>query len=324
MEENEWRKLWEKCSGSVYQSWEWAEISRTKGREPVFLIFEQNGAIKAGILCFAQEIKTPLGVKKVLFSEGTPLFVDSESLMEVLKKFKNESKKYFYGIISPTFFKFDNETFLKAGFKRVDNSTIFVSLAPALEELFNKLEKKSARWGVKKAEKEGVKIEQTHLNKDLRDFYDLYEKTSREQFTPEPWAFFEHIDLLERARLAKLMIAKHKGKVIGGALVLLDKNYGVVSLTSISEEGMKLQAMNLLYWEMIKYCKENRKRLIDLGGYMEGAKPGTKMHSINQFKENFGGEVTKQPAFSTSMKYATLFKLIKRFSFLKRLYKKEK
>ena len=75
---------------------------------------------------------------------------------------------------------------------------------------------------------------------------------------------------------------------------------------------------------MIKYCKENKKRMIDLGGYSKDAKQGTKMHSINKFKENFGGEVAVQPAFSTSKKYAALFKLIKNFSFLKRLYKKEK
>jgi lipid II:glycine glycyltransferase (peptidoglycan interpeptide bridge formation enzyme) len=324
MEENKWKELWEKCSGSIYQSWEWAEINKKKGREPVFLTHEENGELKAGILCFSQEIKTPIGVKNVLFSEGTPLSLDAEDLIEVLKKYREESKKYFYGIINPTFFNYNPESFAKMGFQRVDNSTISINLSPTLEDLFDKLEKKSARWGVKKAEKEGVKIEQGYLKNDLRDFYDLYEKTSEEQFSPEPWAFFEHLNMLERAKLANLLIAKHKGKVIGGALILLDKNYGVVSLSSISEEGMKLQAMNLLYWEMIKYCKENRKRLIDLGGYMEGAKPGSKMYNINQFKENFGGEIMKQPAFSTSRKYTFLFKLIKRFGFLKRLYKKEK
>jgi lipid II:glycine glycyltransferase (peptidoglycan interpeptide bridge formation enzyme) len=105
---------------------------------------------------------------------------------------------------------------------------------------------------------------------------------------------------------------------------LLDYNYGVVSLTSVSENGMKLQAMNLLYWEMIKYCKEKNKKLIDLGGYSLNAKQGTKMHNINQFKENFGGQITEQPAFSTSKNYVLMHKLRKKFDFIKKLYKKEK
>jgi lipid II:glycine glycyltransferase (peptidoglycan interpeptide bridge formation enzyme) len=324
MEEDNWRELWGKCNGSIYQSWEWAEINRAKRREPIFVTVEQDGKLKAGILCFEQEMKTPLGVKKALFSEGTPLYLDSESLIEVLKKFKEESKRYFYGFIRPTFFNSNEENFKKAGFYKVDNHTVSIQLSPSLEDLFNNLEKKSARWGVKKAEKEGIKVEQSYLKNDLGEFYDLYEKTSEGQFSPEPWAFFENLMILEKAKLAKLFIAKHEGNVVGGALLLMDKNYGIVSLTSISDEGMKLQAMNLLYWEMIKYCKENREKLIDLGGYSVGAKPGSKMYSINKFKENFGGEIGKQPAFSTSRKYNLLFNLVRRFSFLKKLYKKQK
>ena len=324
MEETKWKKLWEKCSGSVYQSWEWAEINRAKGKEPIFIDIEKEGELKAGILCFAIEIKTPIGTKKMLFSEGTPIALDNVHLAELLGKFKEESRKYFYGFIRPTFFRHDKSIFLNAGFYEAENATISISLAPSIEELFNKLEKKSARWGVKKAEKEGVKIEGEYLKRELTDFYEIYTRTSEGQFAAEPFSFFENLSMLERQKLAKFFIAKHEGNLIGGALLLMDKNYGVISLTSISDEGMKLQAMNLLYWEMIKYCKENGKKLIDLGGYMEEAKEGSKIYNINKFKENFGGEVTKQPAYSTSKKYVFMTNLVRKFGFLKKLYKKEK
>ena len=82
--------LWKRCSGSVYQSWEWAEINRLKGRTPVFLTIEENNLLKASILCFAQKIKTPLGLKTALFSEGTPLYLDARSLNDILLKFKED------------------------------------------------------------------------------------------------------------------------------------------------------------------------------------------------------------------------------------------
>ncbi len=324
MEESRWNELWKRCSGSIYQSWGWAQLNMIKGREPIFITVGEGNKLKAGILCFKQKVKTPLGTKIILSAEGTPLSIDGENMIEVLRKFREESRNYFSGNISPTFFDYDGDAFSKAGFRRLDNHTVQIPLDMNIDQLFSKLEKKSARWGVKKAEKEGVKIEKEHLKKDISEFYELYKKTSEQQFSPEPFTFFENIIMLERQKLAKLLIAKHGGRLIGGALLLLDSRYGIVSLTSISEEGMKLQAMNLLYWEMIKYCKENRKKLIDLGGYAEGAREGSKMYNINKFKENFGGIRTIQPLYTTSRKYSIFFGAIKRFGFLKSFYRKEK
>lgn len=324
MEEINWKKLWNAKNGSIYQSWEWAEINRLKGREPIFIGIEEDGELKAGILCFLIDIKTLLGSRKMLFSEGTPLALNEKYLGELLTKFKEESRIHFYGFIRPSFFDAEKTAFIKNGFHEVKNATISIELNSSVEELFKNLEKKSARWGIKKAEKEGVRIYREHLKRDLDEFYEIYKKTAEEQFSPEPFAFFENISVLELNKLAKLFVAKKENRVIGGALLLMDNRYGVVSLTSISEEGMNLQAMNLLYWEMIKYCKENDKKLIDLGGYMPDAKPGSKMENINRFKENFGGQVVEQPSFTTSKKYVWMFNLVKKFNFLKRLYKKEK
>jgi lipid II:glycine glycyltransferase (peptidoglycan interpeptide bridge formation enzyme) len=324
MEENKWRALWEKCSGSVYQSWEWAELNRRSGRSPIFIAVEDGKELKSGILCFEINAKTMFGSKKILFSEGSPLARSTAGFSEVLQKFKGESKNYFYGFIRPAFFNSSESAFAENGFYKSKSHTISVSLSQDIDGLFKNLEKKSARWGVKKAEKEGVRVEEGHLAGEIKDFYEIYKKTAEEQFNPEPVDFFENISILERQKLAKLLLAKHNGSLIGGALLLIDSNYGVVSLTAVNDEGMKLQAMNLLYWEMIKQCKKENKKLIDLGGYAESAREGSKMGNINRFKENFGGSIVEQPVFSTSKKYALLSGIVKKFQFLKKLYKKEK
>lgn len=322
MEETNWKELWNACNGSVYQSWEWAELNRKSGKEPHFLMIEEKEGLKAGILYFLVKIKTPIGTKTILFSEGTPLAANLNYLQEILKKFKEESRRYWYGTIAPTVIDNDFSAFERAGYTRVDNSTMILNIGKEENELFNGLGR-DIRRRIKKIKSDNIQIIRTEDVEDYRKFYDIYSSTMEKGgAVGGSKEFFENLPDLSKIGLASLFVAKKEGRVISGVVILNNGRYGIYNYSGASDEGHENQSNIAALWEAILYLKTKGITLFDMGGYDLEAKPGDKTYSINLFKERFGGEVKEQPVYSTNRKYSFFRSLIKKFRFLKKVYKK--
>ena len=296
-----------------------------KNKLSIYQTIEYGGAlfdagekiIKVSDRFYAVEkiIKSLIGKKKIIEAWGTPSLKDAA-------EFKKKAKNYFYGTIAPTVINVREEIFEKLGFRKVSNYTVLINLKKTEEELRKVLEKKSIRWGVKTAEKNRLKFELVRIKKDINEFYELYEKTAKiGGFKAESKVF---IFSLINTNIAKLFIIRKGRRIIAGGMILIDKenNYSILDLTSSSEEGLKLQAMPFLYWKLMLYSKEIGMGWFDLGGYDKEAKKGDKTYNINKFKERFGGEIREQPIYATNWKYPFLRGLMRRFKFLKKLYKK--
>lgn len=266
---------------------------------------------------FSTEIKTIFFFyqkKKILEARGTPSEAD-------LKKFKKTSKKYFYGTVAPCVLDPKEKIFKKLGFKKISNYTILIDLKKSEDDLWKNLEKKSIRWGVNFARKNDLSFVLAKPS-ETSAFYKIYKKTAAEgKFSPETIKF---ISTLRDTLISKLFLVKSKTKIVAGGLILLDKknNYSILDLTASSSEGLKLQAMPFLYWNLILFSKSLNLNYFDLGGYDKEAKTGEKTHNINKFKERFGGEITEQPIFSTNWKYPFFRSILRTFKFLKKMYKK--
>ena len=223
----------------------------------------------------------------------------------------------------PTVTNKGNIVLEKAGFRKVSNYTILINLDKPEKDLWLSLEKKSARWGAKYAERNGLSFEEAG-KEDIDEIYALYLKTAEVGgFEAEKREFLEY---LRSSRISRLFVVKQNDKILGGGLLLIDKinNYSILNLTAVSEEGQKLQTMPFLYWNMIKYSKKLGLSYCDLGGYDNEAGSGDKTYNINKFKENFGGEILEQPIYATNWKYPAIRYLMRRLRFLKGWYKKEK
>ena len=305
---------------NVYQSKEWQEATEKNGKKIFVIKIEENDEIKAQVNAIEQEILTPLGKKKILFCEGTPIFENKEHGLQILNKFKEESKRYFYGLIRPSVLNQESVLFSNAEYKKVSDSTILIDLQKTEDELWQNLEKKSARWGVKTAEKNNLQFADIKNNEELQYFYNIYLKTAKDGgFKARSYDF---LLCLHNSKIAKFFCIKSKNKIIAGAAILLDNEYNILSLTSATEEGYKMQAMPFLYWNLILYSKKSGKKYFDLGGYDKNAKPGDKIYNINKFKENFNGEIVEQTHFATNWKYPFIRKLMTKMRFIKRLYTK--
>ena len=259
-------------------------------------------------------LKTIFGMKVILESRGTPSQND-------MGKFKQEAKNYFYGTIAPCVLNTQEKLFKKFGFKKVANHTILVDLKKSEEDLWNGLEKKSARWGVKFAKKNDLSFK-IATEREVKQFYPLYKKTAKDgRFNSKPLKF---LIVLRDTDVSKFFIIKHLKKIVAGGLILIDQenNYSILDLTASSDKGLKLQAMPFLYWQLILYSKSLGLNCFDLGGYDKDAKEGEKTYNINKFKERFGGEIVEQSIYSTNWKYPALRYVLRKFKFLKKLYKK--
>ena len=200
-----------------------------------------------------------------------------------------------------------------------------INLEKPEEELWKDLEKKSARWGAKTAEKNGLTATESTPT-DLKEIFNLYKDTAdKGGLKPEPFEFFEAVDsLLVPKKLAKFFTVKQGSAILAGGLLLIDTDHTMVHLTGANDKGYKLQAMPFLYWNLIKFSKEIGKKYLDMGGYDTEARQGEKAYQINKFKKNFGGEIQSQPIYATSGKYITIRKLMKKLRFLKKIYKKSR
>jgi len=294
---------------NIYQTKEWAEVCSIGRRwHPHFL---------TGLNVFERE-SPRLKKKQILFSEGVSLTEKNyQEIKELISKVKPP-----YILLSPQFNKTDNV--LENNFYKISNYTAILDLRKDIDTLWKSLEKKSIRWGIKKAEKEGVKIEEVKSEKDLREFYQIYLLTSKKgKLSPEKYQFFSQVQkrLVSKGK-AKILVAKKGREIVSGAIALISDDHIVLNLTGTNEKGQKSQANILIYWKLIQLGKKLKKKWFDLGGYDKEAKLGDKSYNINKFKERFGGEITEQPVYTLNFKYYFARKIIGKFHFLKRLFLK--
>jgi lipid II:glycine glycyltransferase (peptidoglycan interpeptide bridge formation enzyme) len=112
--------------------------------------------------------------------------------------------------------------------------------------------------------------------------------------------------------------------IAGVAVVLESENRFRLFLNSSDHDYLKYQPNNLLYWHLIKWGKENKYEIFDLGGYQLETKPNDKLYSVNRFKERWGGRVVKYPVYSYNPFYILGRKLIKKSRLFRVLWNKIK
>jgi hypothetical protein len=194
-------------------------------------------------------------------------------------------------------------------------ATIEIDLTEPIETLWNKVNKK-ARWGVKKAEKEGLVFEYTEKEEDWKRFYSIYTKTIIiGGIVPEK---FEEIK--EKGNL--LFICKRGEQIIAGAIIKVREDSYELRYNASLYEFQKFQPNNLLYWGLIKWGKEKNFKIFDLGGYQLEA--SGHLSGVNKFKERWGGEIKKYDVYSKNPFYILGRKVIRNVPLVKAVREKIK
>ena len=163
------------------------------------------------------------------------------------------------------------------------NATVIVNIESNEKKILKNLHK-DARWGIKRAQKEGLKVYEANSDQDWRDFYHIYREVAK-----KGGADVQSLDYIQN-KTHTLLICKKGDKIMGGATIFFDPVYNIniprLFKIASSKEHLRFQPNNILYWNCILWAKNKGYDRFDFGGWQINARGHLK--GINKFKERWG------------------------------------
>ena len=160
-----------------------------------------------------------------------------------------------------------------------------LDLQPSLEQLFRALNKDSTRRKILKAQKHGLRYDEGHPERHLREFFQLCVMTRRRKgLPPPPLAWFRNL-ITFLGGSVKIRVAKtRKDELAGAILTLRFKDSMVFKYGASDAAHHNLGTMPFLLWQAIEDAKSSGATQFDFGrSEIENA-------GLMQFKDHFGAE----------------------------------
>lgn len=294
--------------GHFLQTWEWGEVKRSTGWEPLPLILERDGEIEASLLILKRALPLP-GIKKCIFYSPRGPVVDphNEELCQVL--FEGASRvARDHGAI---FLKIDpdikvddtrfGEILRKASFRKNDTGLDFEGVQPAFvfrldihpseETLLQNMHSKT-RYNIRLSTRKGVTIREATGKEELPEFYRILEETARrDKFLIREYSYFEKIwDEMVESGMGKVFLAEWEGQIISAtlAMILGDKAWYLYGASS--NEHRNVMPNYLIQWEMICWAKQHGCTLYDFRGVSGDLDENNPLYGLYRFKKGFNGD----------------------------------
>lgn len=289
--------LKEQSQKTFLHSWNWGKFNQLMGNKLWRLGVYENEQL-VGV---AQIIKTKAKRGTFLLCPHGPYFVKTPNeiwnvLIDHLKTLALDEKCSFVRI-APFINRneINRQLFKKLGFiyspiHTHAEYTWNLNLQPSEEELLKNM-RKTTRYGIRKAEREGVKIIQSTNIEDLKHYLKLQKETKlRHHFTPFSKDFLknEFLAFLKDNQIS-LFLAQYQKEIVAAALVVFWQNISFYHHGASSLKFPKIPASYLLQWEIIKEAKKKGCQLHNFWGIAEEGKADHPWAGISLFKTGFGG-----------------------------------
>ena len=297
--------------GHFLQLWEWGQVKKGMGWEPLPLILEEDGEIRASMLILKRRLPVP-GLKKSIFysPRGPVVDVENEELSRVLfdgaRKVAKEHGAIFLKI-DPDVVK-HNELFAnileKCGlqknetgldFEGVQPNFVFrLDITPSEVKLLENMHSKW-RYNIRLAGRKGVEIRKAAGKDDLKSFYTILEETSiRDNFLIRGYEYFEWIwDYMVENDYAQIFLAEYEGQVIAATLALVTGDKAWYLYGASSNEYRNVMPNYLLQWEMIRWARNRGCSMYDFRGVSGDIDEDNPLYGLYRFKKGFNGEFTE-------------------------------
>lgn len=303
IEEIENKKEWENFvlsqSPNIFlQSWHWGEFHQSLGQKIFRLGLVRNGEIKGVALLVKEEAMRGT----YLACPGGPLLVNwrKENLKQIIdeiKKIGQEEKAVFIRA-RPSIL--DNqesrELFQELGFRSAPmhmhaETTWQLNLASSEDELLANM-RKTTRYSIRRAARDGVKISQSKNAKDIEILYQLQmEAVKRHKFVPFSKEFMEkQFQAFVQDDQASLFLAEYKKQILSAAMIIYYGDMAVYHYAGTSSRFPKVFSSYLLQWEAIKEAKRRGCKIYNFWGIAPADDPKHRFAGVTIFKRGFGGE----------------------------------
>lgn len=299
------------AQGHFLQLLEWGRVKEQMGWEPLPLVLEEDGEIKASILLLKKRLPIPLLNKCILYSPRGPVIdLADASLFKALNEGISKVAKEEGAIL----LKIDPDVahddmgfanlLIKNGFKKNETGLDFegvqpnfvfrLDITPDEDTLLANMHSKW-RYNIRLASRRGVTIREANSKDDLKVFYDiLVETAKRDDFLIRGYEYFEWIwDYLVENDYAQIFLADYEGEVISATLALITGNKAWYLYGASSNDYRNVMPNYLIQWTMIKWAKAHNATLYDFRGVSGDLDEDNPLYGLYRFKKGFGGDFTE-------------------------------
>jgi len=267
---------------TIFHSANWARLlADTYGYRPVYFTLSEQGLFK-GCLPVMEVVSTFTGKRGVClsFSDYCGSIVEGRDNFKLLFDSVLELGR----ISGWRYVEFRGENFLCNEMPRKIYAHHTIELSHDEELMLSRVRKSTAR-SIKKAVKEGVKVDICNSLQAVRDFYRLHCLTRRRHgLPPQPKSFFDKLhEHVISQRLGFTALARIGNVIVAGVVCLHFGRNAVYKYGASDVEFQYLRANNLVFWEMIKECARNGFDFCSLG------RTDLRDEGLLVFKDGWGG-----------------------------------
>src|SRR5260370_14714663 len=292
----------ESSYGNITQSYEWGELASYVGAKPLHLgVVDHQGK-----LCAAMEVPVsslPMLRTHYLYVPRGPIIDDPSSpAMAYLLHFAKEQAhihKAFMLKIEPGVEERNrcwSDALQRYGFRPSAHSMHLrnewiLDIRPGEDELLAKM-KAGWRRNIHIAARKGVVIRHGEGKVDVSTFYHLLRQTSeRNNFFVHDQSYFDYfMQLFSKHGHAVLMLAEHKGEIVGGAIMMRFGHWAWYRFGASSAQHRDLRASHLLQWKGIQCAKSYGCHYYTFLGIPSTlAEKKDPLQGVYFFKQGFGG-----------------------------------
>lgn len=292
----------------VLQSYEWGEVKRRTGWEPIRIVVEDGGEIIAAISVLKRRV--PAIRRTIFYAPRGPVadLTDRAVMKALLGGVRAAARRHraIFLKIDPDLPVSDTATaqaLREYGFRLTARGANFEGVQPKFvmrlavdkseEELLAAMHNKW-RYNIRLAERKGVTI-RVGTHADLKPWYDvLVETATRDHFLIRSEGYFELLwEHLVEHGLARLFLAEYEGELIAGTLAFRfgDKVWYIYGASSNSHRNVMPNYR--LQWEMIRWAKECGCTLYDFRGVSGDLDEHNPLYGLYRFKQGFGAELVE-------------------------------
>lgn len=292
--------------GHVMQAYEWGEVMRRRGWEPVRIAAVRGKAFCGAMALYLRRI--PLLPFTLAYSPYGPLFAAGgdealDCLANRARRLGVERRSIFLQLF-PDALASDSAALAAItaqGFRRIEKQGILrltqplwiytLDIGRSEAELLSAMKKKT-RYGIRFSARKGVRVVERRNETDLECFHALLVDNGRRKgFPVRSRDFYRSIwKELAPAGLARLFFALRGAEVVATELAFVfgDTCYGMYRASS--PLGRRLQANYTLVWEVIRWARQMGLKRYDLRGVASFAPPENHSgYGVFKFKEGWGG-----------------------------------
>lgn len=302
-----WAEFTRENSGGILQSFELGELYSDVERPCLYLVAREEGIIQLTAMVLRKPLA--LGYTYYYCPEG-PIVKRGDwnddtnraalrALIQYLRK-RSIGDRAVYLKVEPHVSAGSGvrDTFKTVGLK---NSMIslqaehvaHVDLTRSQSDIWASF-KKDARYSIRYAERQDVKVIRGRGPRELAMFSKLYHQTASEKnFSYRDKAYLEkfHQHLMEDRDFAEVFVALHEGKPISASIVTYYGNEAVYLYAGSDKRNQTLYGAYLIQWETIKEAKRRGCKRYNMTGVAGTSDTKDPWAGLRRFKLKFGSEV---------------------------------